>query len=237
MLLLDKISTITPYSLEWFLHRRGVMTGSMISPLCASEGIGVGAMTYIRNKVYEKLTEKTTEKNIVTEDTIWGIDNEPIAMDEWKAKEGFFDVVTDKHIIFNKYYSVTPDGLAIRTEKGMYIKNGTELVCESAEIKCFPTPSKHMAHVECETPEDIYKLNKPLFWQVISQVSWCGIRYGHAIFFHPDFDENSPYRLSSVKFDYADPNLIPYFKLFNTRTRQAELIYEEKLNYKKPTNA
>ena len=234
MLLLSKISAIVPYSYEWFVHRRGVMTGSNMSPICAPEGIGVGAMTYIRNKVYEKITGHTTEKNITSDDIIWGIDNEPIGLEEWRIKEGYFDLQREKHIIYSERYSVTPDGLAIKNEKLMFLKDGSELNCETCEIKCFPTPSRHMAHVECETPNDIFKLNKPLFWQVISQVKWCGVRYGHAIFFHPDFDVESPYRLSSVKFDVIDPALKEYFTLFDKRTKEAERIFEQKLNYRKP---
>lgn len=231
MLLLSKISKIVPYSQEWFNHRLGVMTGSMVSPICAPEGIGVGAMTYIRNKVYEKITGKSTEKNITTDGTVWGIENEPIAIQEWKNEQGFYDIITDKHIIFNDRYSVTPDGLVIRDVKTAYIKDGTELNCETVESKSFMTPSVHMAHVECKTPEEIRRLNPKLFWQVVSQVYWADVLRGHAIFFHPDFKKGHPYRMGHVQFRRIE--MTKEFNLFKTRTEEAERIFEQKLNFNK----
>ena len=65
MLDVNKISTIVPYSAEWFNHRLGMMTSSPISCICTPKGIGKGGLTYIRNKVYEKLTGKTTERNTI----------------------------------------------------------------------------------------------------------------------------------------------------------------------------
>jgi len=232
MLLLSKISTIVPYSPEWFEHRKGYMTGSLISCICSPKGIGDGGYTYIRNKVSEIITGVSTEKNITTEATLWGIEHEPASLREWQRRNNVPMILTDKHIVYNNRYSVTPDGLAIRDEKLIYIKDGTELNCETVESKSYMTPAEHMKHIECNTPEDIKDVNPKLFWQCVSQVYWSGVLKGHATFFHPNFPEDSVYRQSSVEFRRI--NMKKDFDLFEARTKEAEEIFEQKLNYRKP---
>lgn len=231
MLLLSKISNLTPYSEDWFNHRLAMMTGSRISCICAPKGIGVGGMTYIRNKVSEAITGVSTERNITTDGIIWGIENEPKALKEWQETNKITMIITNKHIVFDERYSVTPDGLAIMNEKLMYINNDTELNCETVESKSYMTPSVHMAHVECKTPDDIKVLNPELFWQCVSQIYWAGVLKGHAIFFHPNFPIGSPYRLGHVEFRKV--TMQNDFKFFADRTAEAKQIFEAKLNYKK----
>lgn len=233
MLLLSKISTLTPYSEDWFNHRLGYMTGSNISCLCAPEGIGVGGMTYIRNKVSEVITGVSTERNVTTEAILFGIENEPKALKEWQEKEQIPVLLTDKHIIHDERYSVTPDALAVRNEKLIYVKDDTELSCETVESKSFMTPSVHMAHIECSTPLDIFKINKPLFWQCVSQLKWSNVLIANALFFHPNFPKGSPYRIGSVQFKRTDLTLTKYFELFDARTKEAKIIFDQKLNFKK----
>lgn len=231
MLLLSKISNLSPYSEYWFQHRLGYMTGSRISCICAPKGIGAGGMTYIRNKVSEVITGVSTERNITTEAILFGITNEPIALKEWQEREGIPLLLTDKHIIFDERYSVTPDALAIRDEKLIYVKDGTELNCETVESKSYMTPSVHMAHVECNTPEDIKSINPELFWQVISQLYWANVLKGNAIFFNPTFPKESPYRLGHVEFRRI--NLTADIEWFKMKTKEAKAIFEQKLNFKK----
>lgn len=229
MLSIKKISTISPYSPEWFAHRRGYMTGSRISCICAPKGIGDGGYTYIRNKVSERITGVSTEKNINTEGTQHGIINEPIAIKEFQQVHEIPMVITDKHIVFDDLYSVTPDGLLIRNEKLIYDETGEFINCETLESKSYMTPSVHMAHVECKTPSDIKSINPQLFYQVISQMHFADVTRGNALFFHPDFPKTSKYRLGHVLFKKID--LVSDFKFFAGRLEEARKIYNEKLEF------
>lgn len=222
----NKLSNIVPYSDEWFTARLGYMTGSKISCLMGIKGIGDGGMTYIRNKVYEKLTGKSTEKNITTEGIMWGVENEPKAVKYFQEVHKIPLIMTDKHIIHDDLYSVTPDGLLIRDLKFVNTEKG-EYNCETLESKSYFTPSIHMEHVECKTPKDIYEINKPLYWQVISQMFFADALRGNAIFFHPDFSEKSKYRLGHVLFKKID--LLQDFKFFGARLEEARTIYNQKI--------
>ena len=225
---INKLSKIVPYSDEWYAARLGVMTGSRISCLMGARGIGEGGMTYIRNKVYEKITGKSSEKNITTEATVWGVKNEPIAIKEFQDVYGIPLIMTDKHIVHDDLYSVTPDGLLIRDSK--FIDNGKgEYNCETLESKSYMTPSTHMAHVRCQTAHGIKEINSPLFWQVVSQMHMSDVLKGNAIFFHPDFPKESKFRLGHVPFNKID--LMPEFKLFRERLEEARVIFNRELAF------
>lgn len=232
MLSLSKISEISPYSPEWFNNRLGKMTSSSIACLCSPKGIGKGGMTYIRNKVAEVITGKSTERNITTEAILWGIENEPKAINYWRSvTPGVHRVITDTHIVFNERFSSTPDALVMMNEKLVFSQDGNFLNCETLESKSYMTPANHMAHVECKAPADIKDLNPDLFWQCISQIYWADVLRGRAIFFHPDFPVDSPYRLGEVVFRKVD--LMPDFHLFKQRMDEATKIFDNILNFKK----
>lgn len=242
MLPLSRISQIVPYSKEWYANRLAKMTSSPISCICAPKGIGEGGLTYIRNKVSEAITGKSTERNITTEAILWGIENEPKAIAYWKqsknkqheldpTKEFVYRHLTDQHIVFNEYFSSTPDALIMMNEKLVFSEDGEFLNCETLESKSYMTPSVHMAHVECQTAKELKALNPKIFWQIISQISWAGVTRGRAIFFHPDFPETSPYRLGEVLFRKVD--LVEDFKFFQDRTDEAVTLFNKFLNYKK----
>jgi len=232
MLPLSRISEISPYSPDWFNNRLGKMTSSQIACLCAPKGIGKGGLTYIRNKVSEVITGKSTEKNITNEAILWGIENEPKAIAYWRSvTPGVHRMITDTHIVYNERFSSTPDALVMMNEKLVFTEDGQFLNCETLESKSYMTPSIHMSHVECQTAQDIKDLNPDLFYQCVSQMFWTDSLRGRAIFFHPDFPEGSPYRLGEVIFKKVD--LIEEFKFFEKRMAEAEVLFDKFLNYKK----
>ncbi len=234
MLPLSRISEISPYSPDWFANRLGKMTSSSIACLCTPKGIGKGGLTYIRNKVSEVITGKSTEKNITNEAILWGIENEPKALQYWRSvTPGVHRMITDTHIVYNERFSSTPDALVMMNEKLVFVtKDGEEFLnCETLESKSYMTPSIHMAHVECETAQDIKELNPDLYWQVISQMYWTDSLRGRAIFFHDHFPEGSPYRLGEVIFKKVE--LLEDFKFFEGRMKEATLLFDKFLNFKK----
>jgi hypothetical protein len=222
MLKIDKISSIIPYSNEWWESRLGRLTASRISTICMPEGIGTGGMTYIRNKVGEKISRLPSETNITTEATQWGVVNEPIAVKYFQEVYQIPVIVTDKHLIESEYFAVTPDGLIILKDYG------ENYDCETLESKSFPTFSTHIEHCECNTAKEIKKINPKLFWQVIMQMHVADTLKGNAIFYHPSFPEDSGLRLHRVVFNKME--LVPEFKFFKARLDEAQTILDKKYN-------
>lgn len=236
MLPVSRISDIVPYSAEWFESRLGKITSSLVSCLCTPKGIGKGGMTYIRNKVYEKITGKSSERNITTEATVWGNENEPKSIAYWKSiTPGCHRLLTDQHIVLGERFASTPDALVFMNKDLMFgtdtITGEDTLNCETLESKSYMTPSIHMAHVECKTPEDIKDINPDLYFQVISQIQWSGVMRGRAIFFHPHFPDGHDYKMGEVVFFKKD--MTEEFKFFNTRMQEAEKLFEKFFNFKK----
>lgn len=225
MLKIDKISSIIPYSNEFWIGRIGRMTGCRINCIMGERGIGEGGMTYIRSKVGEKISGKPSEINITTEGTNWGIINEPIAVKYFQEVNQIPVIVTDKHLIEDELYAVTPDGLIILKDFG------DNYDCETLESKSYPTYATHIEHCECNNAKDIKRINKQLYWQVIMQMYVADVMNGNAIFFHPDFPEESKLRLHQVRFNKRE--LIDDFKIFQTRLVEAKSIYETKYNHLK----
>jgi len=234
MLAVNKLSDIEPYSKKWFDDRLGRMTSSRIYCICSPNGIGEGGMTYIRNKASERITGVSTDKNIITEATDFGIKNEPLSIKHWKIKNNVFRITEDVHIVHDDIFASTPDALAFFDEKLLWTEDEQYLNCCTVESKSYITPSEHMKHIDCETPEDIKKINPQLYWQVISQIYWADVMKGYAIFFNPTFPENNYYHSGQVEFRRV--NLKKDFDLFKDRTNEAREIYNNILNKKKCPN-
>lgn len=222
MLNLSKISALTPYSDDWWICRLGMMTGSKISCICGERGIGEGGLTYIRSKVGEKISGKSVERNVTNEGIIWGIENEPRSIEYYQQKYNIPVMVVNKHLVYDGLYAVTPDALIIHKELG------DTYDCETFETKSYITYATHMEHCECESPQDIKTINKPLYWQVISQMHFADVLVGNAVFFHPHFGEDTGLRQHRVQFKKID--LVPDFKLLADRMEQARTIYDNKFN-------
>lgn len=228
MLPISKLSDIIPYSDAWFNARLGKMTSSKIHCLCSTKGIGDGGMTYIRNKASEIITGVSTEKNITTEAILFGIENEPKSIKYWKIKNNIYRVTEDVHIVHSDLFASTPDALAFLDEKLMFAENDTMLNCCTVESKSYMTPSEHMKHIECKTPEDIKAINPQLYWQCVSQVYFADVMRGYAIFFHPDFPEDNYYKASQVLFKRVD--MQKDFTLLKERIAEATELYNNILN-------
>jgi hypothetical protein len=85
-------STIEIYSPTWWDNRLGNFTGSevhrlMTEPRAKKDVLSKGAETYIREKVYEKLSGQP-KQSIDNYATAWGHENEPIAKRYYTARTG-----------------------------------------------------------------------------------------------------------------------------------------------------
>lgn len=224
MLDLKKISGIIPYSTEWYGARLGKMTSSKISCICGVKGIGDGGMTYIRSKASEKITRISTEKNIITEDIMFGIENEPKSILNYKEKYAgnAIAIVQHKHIIFSDYFSSTPDFLVINKDLG------DTYDCETGETKSYPNQSKHLQHCEADTPIKLKQINPEAYWQVIHQMYCAEVVVGNITFFNPLYPIGSEVRSHRIVFKKIE--LLSDFKLLKERMDLAVSIYDEYYN-------
>lgn len=217
MLDLKKISTAIPYSDDWWKSRLTKMTSSTISCICGKEGIGVGGYTYIRKKVYEHFTGVPSEKNVTTEDIVFGIENEPLSLELYKSRYGSENLIQHKHIIYNDRTASTPDAIDVKR----ILPNGYD--CETVETKSFKG-EKHIQHCECDSPADIKKINSSLYWQVIHQMYCAEVLVGNAVFFNPHFKSTDKLLQHRVVFKKID--LLPDFTLLKSRLEIATAEFD-----------
>lgn len=222
MLHTDHISKIQIYTPEWNVARLGRFTSSRIHCLCGEEPFTKGAMTYIYHKVGEKLTGHTTaeDESIEDENTAWGNQYEPAAINEFGRKMGLKFLAVQK-LIMNpeSQFSSTPDAIWI---KGV-CKNQYEYNVRTVEVKCPRKYHKFIPYYLCVTPTDAKKANPVYYWQTIDQMDNCGSAVGYLVFYHPLFPEGSNLRI--IEFDKM--KLWDDFKLLATRKKLAIEKYNE----------
>lgn len=225
MLHKDHISKIQIYTPEWFKMRLGRFTSSMMSRLMTEEPFGQGAITYIHQKVGEVLTGQTTAEDEIIEDenTVWGNMYENEAINQFGLKMGLKYLAVQKLILNpDKNFSSTPDAIWI---KGI-CKNEYEYNVRTVEVKCPRKYHKFIPYYMCETPQDLRKLSKIYFWQVIDQMDNCGSAIGYFAVYHPLFPKNS--NLKIIEFDKM--KLWDEFKLLQTRKKIAIEKFNEVLS-------
>lgn len=216
MLDIKRISHCVPYSDEWWADRVGKMTSSQIFKICGERGIGKGGMTFIRNKVHEKLTGKLIDKQFDTEATAFGVQNEPLSIKNYAIKYNAPIILVSKHIIYNELFTSTPDFLVINKDFG------DNYDCETGETKSYPT--RHLEMCECDTPEKIKDANVELFWQVISQMMFANVIVGNATFYNPEFAKTKALQHRVV---FRKLELVKHFRLLSERMKEATEIYND----------
>jgi hypothetical protein len=228
---IEKISDIVPYTPEWFEDKKAKMSSSEIYQIMGEGGITKAGVAWIEGKVYEKLTGKSAKKEVpVTEDIVFGIENEPISIRDWCVKNNKIPLFEELYIAVDDIFRTTPDNAVQEDSFSVFNMAQTEMRIMPLETKSYKG-AKHMAHVRCKTPDDIRKINLQLHWQIISQISWTESWKGMALFFNPEFKIGSPYRYGEVRYRRIDMG--NDFKMFEQRTKEARNIYNNALNYGK----
>lgn len=180
MLSKSKISNVKIHSDEWHQCRLAKFTSSEIHFL-----IGGGAMNYIRRKVGEELTGKTSKGEIDTESTRWGSFYEAEAITKFGQSKGLDFLVVQQLICDpdNGRFGGTPDGIIVIRES----PDKTEYEVETVEVKCPPTFDNYLLLWECETAQDLKLAKKEYYWQVLDQMDNCGCLIAYFVVYHPDF--------------------------------------------------
>jgi len=184
MLLKSKISQITINTEEWLQERLSRFTSSENHFLMGEKPFTQGALSYIYRKVGESLSGVAERNSIENEATTHGNVFEPEALRKYQQKFGVQFLVTQKMIIgANEQFSSTPDAIQILSETS----DGLGYRVKPIEVKC---PLTYAAYVElflCDTPLDVWRVEKKYYVQVLDQIDNCGALEGELVVYHPSF--------------------------------------------------
>lgn len=180
MLQKTKISKVKIHSEEWHRARLGKFTSSEIHLLFTGQ-----AISYIRRKVGEEMTGKSSKGEIDTEATRWGSFHEAEALTKFGQCQGHEFLVVQQLICDpdNGKFGGTPDGLIVTRES----TDGTEYEVETVEVKCPFTFEQYLLLFECENGVDLKSSKMEYYWQVLDQMDNCGTLIGWFVAYQPDF--------------------------------------------------
>lgn len=217
MLKVENISNVRIHTDEWRMARLGRFTSSMIYTLMGEKPFTQGAMTYIYERVGEEISGVPAKYEISTDATNWGLLHEADNLKRFCAFRGIEFLVTQVLITApGSRNGSTPDGI-VPLKK---FADGWEV--ETVEAKCFPSYGHYIECALCNTPQELKKVDKAIFFQVIDQMDNCDAMRGWATFMHPDFKAGD---FKAIPFRKID--LIDDFKLLKERKALANQKFDE----------
>lgn len=179
MLKKSKISHIKIHSDEWHAARLAKFTSSENYNL-----VGSGFQNYVRTKVGEEITGRSSKGEIDVEATRWGGFHEAEAVTKFGKKMGLDFIICQQLVTEDgSRFGSTPDGLIVTRIS----PDETEYEVETVEVKCPITFANYLLLFECETPYDLKNAKAQYYWQVLDQMDNCESLKGHFIAYHPDF--------------------------------------------------
>ena len=183
MLKKSKISGIEIGSEEWRTSRLARFTSSNIWKIMGEQGLGVQGMTYIKTRVGEELTGKSSDKEFDNDYLRHGLSYEAEAVNKFGLWHKLDFIVCQQLVIDNNRFGGTPDGLIVNMES----PDKTEYEVETLEVKCPPTYDNYITLFLCQSPADLKREKKEYYWQVLDQMLICDSIKGHFMCYHPDF--------------------------------------------------
>lgn len=195
MLSTSQISNIQIYTAEWYVSRIGRATSSSIYTIMGDKFSTVDYVAYVYQKAGELVTGKSTEDENIVEDenTAWGRENELSAIMRFSKIMGIQYMVVQKMIIGkDDHFSSTPDAIWVRGES---VLNKDEYNVSTLEVKC---PRKFTTYIplwECHTPEQLKRVNKKYYWQVLDQMDNTDAAVGYFVCYHPLFPAETNTRI------------------------------------------
>ncbi len=169
---------------KWRRNRLAKFTSSEIHYLTYPTGFTEGSLSYIRRKVGEELTGQPARPDFETDATRHGLLHEATAIRKFGIKKGLEFVVVQQLISPpDSRFGGTPDALIVIRES----PDQTEYEVETVEVKCPPTFDAYISLFECDSPQDLKKVKREYYWQVLDQMDLCGATRGHFVIYHPGF--------------------------------------------------
>lgn len=214
----------------WRLARLSKITSSQVWKLCNEKkgnpnpDFNETGMSYIRTRVFEKISKVTSDREISTVDTINGLVEEGLSLRHFMKVHG---VEATNFFVFQKLihgidplYSCTPDGI--------WVRKMVENPHEERQYESSPIESKsysvirHMACVECTTSAEIREVDYAAYIQLLDQMIICGCLTGWLIYWNQALPPNKGgYR--EIEFRQVDPVIRADVKYINTRKEKAKL--------------
>jgi hypothetical protein len=230
MLKKSSISAVKMLSDQWHINRLGKFTSSEIANLTYPSGFTEGSINYIRRKVGEELTGKSSRGEIETDATRWGAFYEAEAINKFGLQNNLEFIIVQQLVCEpDSRFGGTPDGLIVLRES----PDKTEYEVETVEVKCPPTFDAYIGLFECETPADVKKENRIYYWQVLDQLLICEAKRGHFVIYHPDFKAGN---YKAIIFNPTEPVMtdkgktFPIYddlKLLKARKQEALLMFDK----------
>lgn len=204
------------YRNEWKMAKLAKFSSSKASVLMGEKQDTIGALSYIYEKVGEEISGQPAHTEIDNESTRWGLIHEADGTKKLGEALGVEFLVTQTLItIPGTRFGSTPD--AIWPIK----KYGDAWDVETGEIKCYPSYSRMIRCMLCDTPADVKKADPDAYWQVIDQVDMCDSMRGNLGYYHPAF-RGVNFKL--IRFRKIE--LIEDFKLLKIRKKLAEQTFD-----------
>lgn len=192
---LDMLGPAGAISEEWKAARLGKFTSSQIWRLMGERGLGDTGLKYIRERVGEELTGRSADEEIDTPSTRWGHFHEREAIQQFGEQNHLIYLVTQRLVAYERFGS-TPDALWVVGEQG---PDGYQV--RTLEVKCFPSYNHHLECVLCDSPSELKRADKAIYYQVLDQMLMCGALKGFLCNYHPHFKAGS---LKIMEFDALD---------------------------------
>lgn len=205
------------YKNEWKKARLSKFTSSKAAVLMGEKEFTTGALSYIYEKVGESMSGVPAKTEVETEGTRWGLIHEADGTRKLGEYLGVDFLVTQTLItIPGTRFGSTPD--AIWPIK----KYSDAWDVETGEVKCYPSYSRMIACMLCDTPQEIKKIDPSAYFQVLDQMDMCDCMRGNLCYYHPEFRVNN---FKVIKFRKLD--LLEDFKLLKARKQSANRKFEE----------
>lgn len=166
---------IHPNTLEWQQCRIGKITASQVFKIFVSgQGkdnlMGVGAMTYLNQKIGEILTQTMYDDIPETEDILRGLGNEQFALERYSEITG--EIVQDS-LLFEY------NAIACGTNDGEIIYPSGEIKA-ILEVKC-PRPHKHIQICAIEAAIELKAIDKQYYGQCQANMMFTDAEYADFI--------------------------------------------------------
>lgn len=199
MLSIDKISHTAVYSEDWHKERLGKITASRIGELMSAKShdgkFTQTALSYLEDLAGEVISSRPAKDEFFTDATNHGNAHEPEAVSYFVSvikKQVLRNDNGDTHrlIKHNAFCACTPDALVceFEDEKMIFDSTGTKINVFPLEVKCPLVHNRFIKLFRCKEPFDLLKAESDYFYQVISQIYFCGTLKGYFAAYNPYFE-------------------------------------------------
>lgn len=198
---------------QWRAARLSKFTASEWHKMMGEKEFTQGALSYIYTRVGENLSGLPCRDDASNDATRHGHMYEKNGLDEVKRILKVEYLVTQKVISEpDSLFGCTPDGIIIKN----VLQDDTGYEVETVEVKNPYSYEAYIALALCETPEDIKRVDKSYYWQVLFQMNICGALKGYLVIHQPFFKVGKTRII-----EFRRVNLRDDFKLIEVRKKLA----------------